>query len=312
MVGERMPKTLMVKSPAGDSIQIVPDAEWAEAVGESERSLRQWGGMKRTKALMIRALWEHGEFTEKSGRTSGLVLNYINEQYGETDIALHSIMHIWKKPMNYPAVSLNVRGKRTYSMKLVALPETWHRKLLADIAASPSSNGPQPTQEAPEAPQEASQMNGEAQVTNWSDADWEALQLDAPTIYEEPPPLEAHIAGQVAMSLLTTVVEIISAGTADTKQLSGSRQLASELEHAQGLLAQRLQENDKLRKQLREAGDNIVVLRHERDGLRSRLRATEHNLNEALKGETAAAVNAEIQKRVDQFMRVTPVAKGDD
>ena len=33
-----------------------------------------------------------------------------------------------------------------------------------------------------------------------------------PNGLESPPPLELHIANQVAMSLLTTVVEIISAG----------------------------------------------------------------------------------------------------
>ena len=153
---------------------------------------------------------------------------------------------------------------------------------------------------------EASQSEPE-----WSEADWEALKVDAPTIYETEPPIELHLANQVAMSLLTTVVEIITAGEADTTKLAASTRLATELDHVQGLLAARLEENNRLRKQLREASDLLTATREERDGLRSRLRATEQNLQAALKGETAHAVNSEIHRRMDEIMRTAPTAKGD-
>ena len=321
-----MTKSRTVKSPAGEPIQITTDEDWVEAVGAEVHSLRQWAG--GSKPFILRALWEHGEFTDKSGRVGVAVQHYIRDHFPHADIPDKpaSIMATFRNPVNYPAVISKMNGKRTFSLKLVAMPETWHRKLLQDIGpGKPGSNGDQ-AQEAPEAIPEPSQGDreaaalmekvilpqpDEAQVTNWTDSDWEALQLDAPTVYEEPPPLEIHIANQVALSLLTTVVEIISSGSADTSQLGSARKLAQELETSQHLLSQRLMENDKLRRQLREAGDSITALRTERDGLRTRLRMTEHNLTEVLKGETAQAVNSEIQKRVDQFMRTPPTPKGD-
>lgn len=310
-----------VKSAAGDTIQITSDEDWADAIGVTTTSLRQWmnpNGFPGLKARIFRALWEHGEFTNSSGRVGQEVVDYIDARWPDTDMPTRAagIMGTFRNPVNYPAVTSQMNGKRTYSLKLVALPETWYRKLMADIngdkPAEVTNFVPEPSPADRQAaelmekviiPQE---VNGE----EFSDADWEAIQLDAPTVYEEPPPLELHIANQVAMSLLTTVVEIISAGTADTSGLMLPKQLGQELEQAQHLLSQRLMENDKLRRQLREAGDTIGALRQERDGLRSRLRMTEHNLSEVLKGETAQAVNSEIQKRVDQIMRTAPTAKG--
>ena len=308
-----MAKSRTVKSPAGESIQILPDDDWVDAVGAEPRSLQQWGG--GSKPYVFRALWEHGEFTNSSGRVGSEVQTYIQDNYPDAQLPVKpaAVMALFRNPVNLPAVISQMNGKRTFSLKLVAMPETWHRKLMQDIGpGKPGSNGDH-AQEVPEAIPEPSQEVEwtTSERTEWTDADWEALQLDAPIVYEEPPPLEVHIASQVAMSLLTTVVEIISAGTADTTQLTGSKRLTQDLETAQHLLSQRLSENDKLRRQLREAGDSITALRHERDGLRTRLRMTEHNLTEALKGETAQAVNSEIQKRVDQFMRTTPQAKGD-
>jgi hypothetical protein len=218
--------------------------------------------------------------------------------------------------VNAPAFDRELNGKRTNSIQLVALPEMWHRKLLADIGpGKPSSNGDRVAADSPQVPQEATELPGGTDVTTgaagFTDEDWQAVQLDAPTVFEVAPPMEIQMAHQVAMAMLTSVVEIISAGTADTSSLSGSQRLQAQLTESQHLLSQRLMENDKLRRQLREAGDMINALRTERDGLRSRLRMTEHNLTEVLKGETAQAVNAEITKRVDQIMRQAPGPKGD-
>ena len=304
-----------VKSPAGETIQITGDDDWIEATGAGPHALRQWQGLKGGKALVIRALWEHGEFTHPSGRVSSEVVKYMNDNYpGGYQGGQSNIMSLWQNPVNYPAVIANTSGKRTYALKLTALPEIWHRKLMEDIGpGKPAPNGDRATGEAQWlGPQpESVKVPVETTADTFTDADWADLQLDAPTVYEEPPPLELHVASQVAMSLLTTVVEIISAGNADTTALSGSRRLQEEFQQAQHLLSQRLMENDKLRRQLREAGDAITALRQERDGLRTRLRMTEHNLTEVLKGETAQVVNSEIRKRVDQIMRTTPSPKGE-
>jgi hypothetical protein len=206
------------------------------------------------------------------------------------------------------AFERDTNGKRTFRIGLAALPRTWHEKLMQDIREKPGTNGSQPEPEEPEAPQPEPVAEPVGAMT---ETDWESIKLDAPTIFEEPPPLEIHIAHQVAMSMLTAVVEIISAGTADTSKLAGAQRIQQDLQQVQELLHQRLQENQRLRNQVREAGDLITALRTERDGLRSRLRMTESNLKEVLKGETAQAVNHEINKRVDQIMRTTPQTKGE-
>lgn len=305
-------KTTLVKSPAGESIQITSDEDWVDATGVTLASLKQWygpDGKPGMKPLVIRALWEHGEFTEKSGRVSNEIYQWIQAQFPDKELGgQSSIMSAWTRPQNMPVVIANTNGKRTYSLKLVALPDIWHRKLLRDIELSgPSTNGDHA--EPVDADREAAEQVAALvlpQGAEFTDADWADLKLDAPTVFDEPAPMDVHIANQVAVSLLTTVVEIITAGKADTAQLSGSKRLQDDLDHARELLSARLSENDKLRRQLREAGDMISALKVERDGIRSRLHMTERNLSEVLKGETAQAVNAEIHKRVDQIMRTAP------
>jgi hypothetical protein len=305
-----------VKSPAGESIELVDDEDWMEATGAPWEGLRQWKGGRKPE--VIRALWEHGPFTDpKSGQATRKLMDYISSNYVVDDLSNKpgSLSTLMATPVNAPAFYRETNGKRTHSIRLAALPQVWYRKLLDDIGPEePSTNGaaPEAVSQAPVVPQDSPEVPaGTNGAGDWSDADWAALELDAPTVYETEPPLELHVANQVALSLLTTVVEIITAGSADTTQLSGSRRIQEEMQQAQHLLSQRLMENDKLRRQLREAGDSITALRRERDGLRTRLRMTEHNLSEVLKGETAQVVHSEIQKRVDQFMRTTPTPKGD-
>jgi len=297
-----------VQSPAGENIELVDDDEWVKLTGSGPGGLRQWKIGRKPE--LIRALWEHGEFINKSGQATRDLMTYMVDHYELDGLSSSSgsLPGIMNLPLNFPAFERVARGKRTYNIKLVAMPETWHRKLMEDIGpGKPSSNGDQT-----EIPKPFQRFDTESQPEDMTDADWDAIKLDAPTVFEEPAPLEVHIANQVAISLLQTVVEIITAGNADTTQLSGSQRLQDDLDHARELLAARLGENDKLRRQVREAGDIISALKVERDGLRSRLRMTENNLKEVLKGETAQAVNAEIHKRVDQIMRTAPgTPKGD-
>ena len=52
-----------VKSPAGETIELVPDDEWIDTTGAEPNSLRLWvGGVKQ---WVFRALWEH----ERGGPT---------------------------------------------------------------------------------------------------------------------------------------------------------------------------------------------------------------------------------------------------
>lgn len=319
-----------VFSPAKEPIEIVPDDEWLALTDSSPMSLRAWHGWK---SLVIQALWQHGKFENKSGQATKELADWIAEQGHEFPGSLKAIATLFSHPLNAPAVERDINGKRTNRIQLVALPERWHSKLLLDLAVAEGEVAAIPLEPAsspPEAPEASSvtlldearasvALDGETQSVGpvngseaeWTEADWEALKVDAPTVFETEPPIELHLASQVAMSLLTTVVEIITAGEADTAKLSASKRIASELDHVQGVLAQRLEENNRLRKQLREAQDIIQATRDERDGLRTRLRATEQNLQSALKGETAHAVNSEIHRRMDEIMRTAPKAKGD-
>lgn len=299
-----------IKSLAGDEIEVLSDDDWLELTGGSIQAMRMWA---KSKPLVVRYLWEHGAVSEERGRATavlheGIRKAYPNGQLGEPT----AITMMMSDSFNYPAFERNVNGKRTYGIKLVAMPETWLRKLEYDLehrtngAKPPAVQEPVAVEEFPAVP-----VNGTTPTDEEINALLDSVQTDAPTVYEQSPPLDLEIASQVAMSLLTTVVEIISAGTptvVDTKV----RQLQTDLETVAQRLAQRLEENERYRRQLRDLGDEVRALRSERDGLRSRLRATESNLQAALKGETSQAVTSEINKRIDQFMRTTPKGKGDE
>jgi regulator of replication initiation timing len=286
-----------VKSPAGRDIEIVDDDDWIASVGGTDnKTIRQWTGLK---PAAIRELWLHGPAVNKSGQATRTLYERIIEANPHEELGtLQAMTPMLADRPNAPAFKRETNGKRTYTIELVAMPELWYAKLLDDleppvyraipIEPPPSANGIEP----------------------------EVADEELERIIEEPeperyaPPIELEIASQVAMSLLTTVVEIISAGSPSA--IDGKvKQLTTELAAVSERLGSRLEENDRMRKQLREAGDEINALRHERNGLRERVRKTEANLAAALKGESLTAINHEITKRVDQIMRATPTAKGD-
>ena len=288
-----------VKSPAGETIEIVPDDEWMALTDTNTHSLRQWSAQKGMKPKVLRALWEHGEFTNDSGRVAWDIYQWLMERFPQRELAGQNfVLALFRNPVNNPAVEIKTKGKRTFRMKLVSLPETWHRKLLQDI---------EPAQEAPEAPETAQEAIAAAGYVDATDAIMELVKPEPEPEFEALP-MDLHVAQQVAMSMLTTVVEIISSGRQDPQAY---QKLQADLADSQGLLAARLAENTRLRNQLGEAGDAISALRQERDGLRARLRQTEYNLSQALKGEAAQAVNTEIHRQVEKIMRTAPVAKGD-
>lgn len=289
-----------VKSGSGYAIEIVDDADWLELTGGSDISLRMWSG---SKPLAIRYLWQHGKIEESRGKAT-LVLH---EGIGSDEFRPTALTMMMNDPKNAPAFDRHINGKRCYSIQLVALPRTWYDKLRRDM------NGDAKTVF------EAIRIEANGGIIEAPPAIIEPDPIEAfiPTPIEEPIeepvstlPLDIEIASQVAMSLLTTVVEIIAAGTPETANAK-VRQLESDLAGVMQKLSARLEDNERLRRQVRELGEEIQALRFERDGLRNRLRNTESNLSMALRGDAAAAVNGEIQKRVDRIMREAPKAKGD-
>lgn len=338
-------------SPAGERIEIIQDADWVKSANllngrkrngnvVTDRSIRIWqGGMKR---FVIADLWRNGPAeSPKTGIAPAVLWGRIRETFGDDAIkgAPASFTTLARDAVNTRAFELDTRAKRTYSIRLKALPQTWYDKLIADeeerqraarLAEQERERAEREAAALREREQELVTVPMEVQAVTPSgdivsdplyepttesidefDAMIRGMQLDAPTVYDTPPPLDISIASQVAMSLLTTVVEIISAGSGAAVD-EKVRKLQGDLNDVMGKLSARLEDNDRMRRQLRQAGDEINALRHERDGLRSRLRATEANLTAALKGDAVAAINGEIQRRVDSIMRVAPKAKGGD
>lgn len=310
-----------VKSPAGESIEIIDDDTWMQMNGyESDRSMRQWNGS--IKRLVLAELWNGGAVTNDSGQATLRLWDRMNEHYGSDVTTAPTAFHnlTYSHPLLFERTT---KGKRTYSIKLSAMPEAWYDRLLTDERERAKIARAAQAEADREADRLAALQSDELvahdstpepieQEPSVTDDEFDALirniELDAPTEYDLAPPLELSIASQVAMSLLTTVVEIISSGSGAATD-ERVRKLTGDLNEISSKLSARLEENDRYRRQLRQAGDEITALRHERDGLRSRLRATEANLTAALKGDAVAAINGEIQKRVDAIMRVAPKGK---
>lgn len=292
-----------VESPTGETVEIVPDDDWMAVTGDTIQSLRSWNGMKR---YAIRELWERGSVHDPKGRATPLLQDAVREHFPELEMSFGSGFSTLMG--QYPLVfKRDVKAKRCYSIELAALPERWYEKLIADIGAFPAValNGHSPEAiEQPPAVIEPEQPP----------AAIEPVPTDIADILDDDsgPAIEVEIASQVAMELLTKVVEIISAGSSAGLSDANMRRLTSDLELVTNRLGQRTEEIERMRKQVRAMGDEVSALKMERDGLRQRLRQTEQNLTAALKGESAGAVTTEIMKRVDRIMRETPRPKGDE
>jgi hypothetical protein len=286
-----------VVSPAGESIEIVPDAQWRELTEDiAGRSIRAWYG---TKPYVIRYLWEHGKVTSDSGAATGVLYRGVTEVFPHVSSKLSALSHFLKESANSLAFQRHVVGRRNYLVQLVRMPEMWYEKLQRDIEMTFTAipvqlnGGPVPEPSAP--------------VIEPDEIEY--IPSDEPKGFtEDSPPLDIEMAQQVAMSLLTTVMEIISAGQTPPVEM---QRLRNELAHSQTTLASRLEDNERFRRQLREVADELLAVKHERDGLRQQLRRAESNLSAALKGESVHAINAEINKRIDHIMREAPKPKGD-
>lgn len=288
-----------IKSAAGQPIEIVDDDDWLKLTDSQPHGLKQWSGQK---PVLIRYLWEHGEIKDKqSGRATSKLSKQLHKQYPD-DAAenITSITALLVSPINQPAFSRDVNGKRTYSINLIALPQTWYSKLMRDIKQRTNGTA-------------TAMAEAEIAISNEPAPD---VTIDVgPSVISEQPPLtvrparaepaiDLDLTAAVAMSLLNSVVEMVSTG-------GNSGQVAMELTEARQRLAAVLEDNEKWRRRFRESGDELEAVKSERDGLRRRLQQTEANLQAALKGDAAQAVNAEIEKRIGRIMSERPQsAKG--
>lgn len=314
-------RTRTVRTPAGEPISVIADEDYAEMAGVSLYSIQK---VFRQKLRVLYPLWAQGAVTEKSGRAT-LILHERATALGYKGkpTALPGLL---LDPQNALAVERQTKGKRTYSIRLVALPERWLDLLremdgeLADQQEAVQAEErvglavvPEPAYEA--VPVDPATHEALEPTTEPVEAG-PAVGLGEPEL-ERVEPLEQsttylEVAPTVAMALLTQVVEIISAGD---PHLTDRRVKQLERDYAeQGAnLARRLAENDSLRRQVREAGDQIIALKHERDGIFKRLRIAEHNLEQASNVDTERIVRMRVEQEISKLMQMKPgTSKGAD
>jgi regulator of replication initiation timing len=281
-----------VKSPAGDVVTVFSDDEWLELTDMPKKALT-W---TNSRNAILRSLWHHGPYRDKSGLASRklindmLALGYSTPEAGAFNSLTHSTVF-------QPVLHREINGKRCYLIQLVALPESWYAHL-------PSTNGHPVIELPPEpAPEPEPEVEPAGSVVAVTATD------PAPVVEVDEEPMELQVASAVATALLTQVIEIISAGpmvtvTNDSPQVA---ELQADIRQAHARLAQRLEENDKLRRELRAVRDEHAATIFERDGLRQRLKATEYNLERALKGDNQRIIMDEVHREVDRMMRAKPV-----
>lgn len=293
-----------VQSKAGEIIEILSDEDWADLTESNVASVRK---PFRSKLGLVRALWHHGTFRSANGRAT-IAFHSIAEQYGYLGSAV-AISGAVNDPLNVPAFSRQTKGKRTYAISLVALPETWYKRMLEidELDPDPEPDEPEPIPEPSQGDRDAAEAVAELVMP---EPDGLELVIDLPEYVPPPEPeLEPspllEVSATVAMALLTQVVEIISAGSPEQTD-QRVRKLSQDVSDLADKLAKRLTENDSLRRKARELGDELNAVKYERDGLRTRLRMTEHNLSQALKSDVMAQVNERVMRELEKVMRVVP------
>lgn len=273
-------------SPAGDKIEIISDDEMAERLGAGPVALRQLLKWSPVRPPILRALWNHGAYEDRqSGRATGMLA-------ADAGLAGAQVTPVLASPAMEPCLERELNGRRTYWIRLVALPEKWLQFVEPPAVADEEPAAPEP------ADIEAGSVDSEELEAPGSD------QLDAePGEAGSDPAPALEVSHAVALSLLTQVVEIITAGRGDAHELSRMRLDVVDLSER---LGGQVSESDKLRRQLRETGDELLALRQERDGLRQRLRIAEHNLTVATSGDVQRVIDTEVRKRLDTMMRQAP------
>jgi hypothetical protein len=204
-------------------------------------------------------------------------------------------------PVMARCITLDARTKRTYGVRLTAVLERW-LPALPDV-----DDRPVPPADGGGVDVDAVIDDTGARVVDHPAPGEAGSSTPPPPDYDDDRPVvEGRIADAVATALLAQVVEIIATRDAAAPALG---RLALDVEALEARLGTQVAYVDGLRKDLRLAGDEIAALRVERDGLRRRLRETEHNLRVATSASARRIVEAEAEA-VARVMRETPIGPG--
>lgn len=305
--------TQYVESPAGDRLEVFSDDDLAALFPDLPTSalslMTSWQPrVDSPRGPALSSLWVDGPVVNDSGR-AGLVLRDRAARFGlDPGRDPASVVTAFRQGAFDLFVERRTRGKRTFVIRLIAVAERWLPYLTkietatvptrdavssgSDDVASPAAPEPAPAVEAV--------PGGDVSTNGHSDG-------SAAVAVPGPAPVEFELTNAVATALLTQVVEIISTGKSAAPELGRLRLDVEALEERLGVQVGYV---DKLRRDLREAGDEIAALKVERDGLRQRLRAAEHNLRVATGADAARIIDAEVQRQVDRIMRERPAGAG--
>jgi regulator of replication initiation timing len=316
--------TRTLTSPAGEEVLVYSDQEWAELTGIDPES-PAWGVAtcaKPGRLAVLAVLWRDGPVKDWSGSATGVLADRALEL---TDDLPAFVRPMFTAQGFAPCIERDTRGKRTYSIRLVALPERWlpevehqaRRRVPSALQSSIQTRSGDTGTEAPRqasvptpAPdvldvvrQKAAQSRQEAPGAAPAVEGEHRLDEAAPAVLEpQEPGLPEELAAAVATALLARVVEVLSKGV-EGPQVA---QLQAALDAAAERLGTQVDYAGKLRRDLRAAGDEVVALRQERDGLRERLRAAEHNLKVATSQDSQRIIDAEVRRQLDRMMRQAP------
>jgi hypothetical protein len=275
-----------ITSPAGDLIEVVDDADFMEVFDTNEIDLRIW----EPKRPIFAALWYEGAVVD---RKSGLAARKLWERagrYGYPSKA-SAIVSVMNSPMMRSCLEREVNVKRTYSIKLVRLPASYVERLKRTKAKAP----PRPKEEeevvepglGPEPEPEQAAMQGNTAIS--------------PPTVEPVPELIEDAAAAVARELLAEVVRIVTKRPEPLEAPELKERLSNALTHG-----------EKMRRDLRETGEELAAVKLERDSLRQKLRLSEANLQKAIGTSGREFILAEVNRQVRNIMEAKPTAKGND
>lgn len=268
-----------VLSPAGTEVLVLDDDEAVELAGAKRPGSMLHLSIERR--AIVEALWQHGPIQDDRGHAAGV----LGERAGLTTT---NVTNVLKSPLLAQCVEREAKTTRCYRLALVALPERWLPKLNGHAPPEPE---PEPEVEQP------TLLDATSPPPIW---------ISTRDVADYDPTTDDRIVDKVATALLAQVVEVLAHGKPDSAELARLDGVVHELQQR---LASQLDYTSTLRQQMRLASDELVAVKQERDGLRARLRAAEHNLTVATTGDTRRIIDAEVHRAIDRFMRETPKTK---
>ena len=309
-----------VTTPVGDELRVYSDADLMTLYPDSPTNklslLTSWSPRRDSpRAPALLALWHEGAAVDRQGGRAADVLRKRALRYGlgAGIFPAQVTTAISQGVIGGLCIERETKGKRTYAIRLVAIAERWLPYLeRAPAFAPPAGADATGTDDVttatvtpePEPEGRTGGATGEPDGVSADDVGLApALVAARNALVHGRSPVEFELTSAVATALLTTVVEIISTGADAGPQLGRLRLDVAALEERLGTQVAYV---DKLRRQVRDAGDEIAALRVERDGLRKRLREAEHNLSVAMSADAQRIIDAEVQRQLDRIMRQAP------